>query len=1043
VHSHSSTTPIDISSSLASINTGKNVKSTGHAQINLIADRNYLNLLFPNDYINIYQDIGDGSGWTRLFFGYIDTIEEASQVSENGMPRTSYHLSCSDFQKAIEKTQIYFNPHVAHRRDFDGTHAGTPNIGGLALMSRGIRINGTPGDMIINLVLLLFGFGTQFSLPKAYNPRLQNLLRKRRAEVLLNRLTDDAKQQVLDAGGLSQYLERIRSEVQTTAEVDSAISGDRTSQAVVDRRYETEIMNLLDRPVGADSSFLREQARELRNVLATTETGYPPTLLDVVDVFTFIERTAMDGYIAGAPVWQHQGPVMSFLRSVSNEMVNELFFDLRPLTTGGGLEATGYSRDLDDIEGNAGANGIPNGIQYVPALIMREYPFSTVDRIDGSNIQLSLGNGTTENAGLIYFGAIFSDQPNNPGRHVVYIPNINVEDQALGQATSAAAKHLDVAVLYDQEIYNTRFSRSDAEHFNLFEMYSDAILGNDARFFMQDLLPIITPVHVRQHGLRVRSVSTRFARFSLATVNRQQPQPVEEAPAQTQEPTPNTGQTSLPVDFEPYESSSSTGQGWVSSRWGYRLRREQRAGARLQGRDDLPVPVSTPTWRYHNGVDIAGPVGTPVKAVRDGYVVAVAPDGTNGLTGYGNCVVVYHPNDTIDGRQCFTLYAHLNGFREGLLQGGNRTLRSRVSEELMSGGRYEKVAIRAGEVVGYLGNTGISRGAHLHFEVILTLNNQTLPSRNVSLTPDYLLTPGTGALAGQPVWTSTEAPPRPSESLSRSQDPERIFTTYWGRDLPSRSDTAEDIGAGDGGEDVVEQETPPTTAAQETQDSQPTGNAVPRQVGYVDTPSSRRQLIRWALLQDHWYQHNIEYLNGTIECRPAPEIRVGYRLDLPDRNLSFYVEGVNHTGEINGRSTTAIHVTRGQPTNPHPLYVMPGLDPFDPKEQQRQSDSRLARYFITPDPIAVRRSIVLSRIRGQTQADPVQLMNVIDSPNESGKYDYEETVVEATTVSVRRDVETELETAESPETFGTSTSAMESNPQGSIDDATVAELGSD
>jgi hypothetical protein len=87
--------------------------------------------------------------------------------------------------------------------------------------------------------------------------------------------------------------------------------------------------------------------------------------------------------------------------------------------------------------------------------------------------------------------------------------------------------------------------------------------------------------------------------------------------------------------------------------------------------------------RPHQGVDLSAPEGTPVLAANDGLVAYA----DNELTGYGNVVMVIHPDGTV------TLYAHL---AEGRFFPGQ--------------------AVRRGEVLGLLGNTGLSQGPHLHFE---------------------------------------------------------------------------------------------------------------------------------------------------------------------------------------------------------------------------------------------------------------------------------------------------------------------------------------
>ncbi len=86
---------------------------------------------------------------------------------------------------------------------------------------------------------------------------------------------------------------------------------------------------------------------------------------------------------------------------------------------------------------------------------------------------------------------------------------------------------------------------------------------------------------------------------------------------------------------------------------------------------------------YHEGIDIAVPEGTPIRAAKGGTVIMASYNG-----GYGNYTCIDH------GSGLSTCYAHQSGFAASSGQ--------RVSQ---------------GQVIGYSGNTGASTGPHLHFEV--------------------------------------------------------------------------------------------------------------------------------------------------------------------------------------------------------------------------------------------------------------------------------------------------------------------------------------
>ena len=86
--------------------------------------------------------------------------------------------------------------------------------------------------------------------------------------------------------------------------------------------------------------------------------------------------------------------------------------------------------------------------------------------------------------------------------------------------------------------------------------------------------------------------------------------------------------------------------------------------------------------RLHTGVDIPAPSGTPIVAAKSGTVIM-----SQLMSGYGNVVMVDH-GDTV------TVYAHCSALNVGIGE-----------------------SVKAGDVIAFVGSTGLSTGAHLHFEV--------------------------------------------------------------------------------------------------------------------------------------------------------------------------------------------------------------------------------------------------------------------------------------------------------------------------------------
>jgi murein DD-endopeptidase MepM/ murein hydrolase activator NlpD len=91
--------------------------------------------------------------------------------------------------------------------------------------------------------------------------------------------------------------------------------------------------------------------------------------------------------------------------------------------------------------------------------------------------------------------------------------------------------------------------------------------------------------------------------------------------------------------------------------------------------------------RMHTGVDYSNKIGTPILAAGNGTVIKAAWD-----SGYGRRVEIQHANGYV------TTYNHMSGFARAIEPGAR---------------------VRQGTIIGYLGNTGLSTGPHLHYEVIV------------------------------------------------------------------------------------------------------------------------------------------------------------------------------------------------------------------------------------------------------------------------------------------------------------------------------------
>ena len=120
-------------------------------------------------------------------------------------------------------------------------------------------------------------------------------------------------------------------------------------------------------------------------------------------------------------------------------------------------------------------------------------------------------------------------------------------------------------------------------------------------------------------------------------------------------------------------------------------------GARLSSSFGLRKHPILGFNKMHKGTDFAAPSGTPIMASGSGTIIRSRWCG-----GGGNCVKIKH-NSTYQ-----TIYAHMKSFAKGIKEGRK---------------------VRQGQIIGYVGSTGMSTGPHLHYEVLINgkqVNSQKL-----------------------------------------------------------------------------------------------------------------------------------------------------------------------------------------------------------------------------------------------------------------------------------------------------------------------------
>ena len=128
-------------------------------------------------------------------------------------------------------------------------------------------------------------------------------------------------------------------------------------------------------------------------------------------------------------------------------------------------------------------------------------------------------------------------------------------------------------------------------------------------------------------------------------------------------------------------------------------------GARLSSSFGLRKHPILGFNKMHKGTDFAAPSGTPIMASGSGTIIRSRWCG-----GGGNCVKIKH-NSTYQ-----TIYAHMKSFAKGIKEGRK---------------------VRQGQIIGYVGSTGMSTGPHLHYEVMI--NGKQVNSQKLKLPSGKIL----------------------------------------------------------------------------------------------------------------------------------------------------------------------------------------------------------------------------------------------------------------------------------------------------------------
>ncbi len=265
------------------------------------------------------------------------------------------------------------------------------------------------------------------------------------------------------------------------------------------------------------------------------------TLLDLLDR-SYIEREHVDGFMASEQMLSESGNLLTLLESRANDCMNELFFDLR---LAGRDPGAPLPMVPDELGGNVDDQGVVTAPAYLPAVVLREYPFTTISKetypssapvtatgpVASAPTGGTLSGAQTVSAGLsgpVYGlpeepGVFFSSraqpvrvQPVRPISSAT--PNDPKQPATEAQAARAAApspRYIDTALLTLDRIVRMQVGRSDHDYINVIDLRSSDLQA-DLKFINRGVVPLLSYDSFSRHGMRVREITSSFTQMGLA-----------------------------------------------------------------------------------------------------------------------------------------------------------------------------------------------------------------------------------------------------------------------------------------------------------------------------------------------------------------------------------------------------------------------------------------------------------------------------------------------------------------------------------------------
>lgn len=460
------------------------------SQLVILPRRPYHQWIYPGDWVSVYLSSGVDA---RSDFGVLGDTErrgENIRVFFGFVDSIKQNVSVGEngvtqvrYMIACSGIQKAFDRTMIYfnRSLSPKTYFGAM-LPGLANLMYGVSLSGTPATIPRSLALAYMGFGGQFLMPDSYSTRtLSENERKKR----LSRLFESNK----------------AVEESVNLKINLGKTGKRQKPGLAARTV----------------------SRSKKHFL-------PNSIASIVDFFTYVRDLHVDGQVIETPLHESVGSLWQLMMENSNPIMNECFLTLKP--------------DVSGVLGSGSKDEWGMSPRYVPALVIRERPFSWVDgrgylATTSKNYWEVSVPGPRKNAGgrTFTFGDVFFSSINAPVstprlQQLAFKADVSraadgtftvrnsetgevIKNQEVSGAIARSDKFwIDRVLIKNSDIVEESIGLSDNDHVNFFMITQSSIpiASNFQKFTLlkDGLVPIFIPESIRKYGLRVREMSTKF-----------------------------------------------------------------------------------------------------------------------------------------------------------------------------------------------------------------------------------------------------------------------------------------------------------------------------------------------------------------------------------------------------------------------------------------------------------------------------------------------------------------------------------------------------